>query len=71
MLYWWLSLLSVLKSSKCILNKLHVDSHELSHECLHVADGLVPLQEPVLVEGSNLAQLRFEFPITVLHKLLL
>ena len=60
-----------LKSSKCILDKLHVDGHELGNKRLHVVDGLVPLLEPVLVEGSNLAQFCLQFSITVLHKLLL
>ena len=63
--------MSFLKSSKCILHKLHIDGHKLGNKGLHVVDGLVPLLQPVLIEGSNLAQLCLQLPITVLHQLLL
>ena len=71
MLYWLGDWYVFLKSSKCILHKLHIDGHKLGNKGLHVVDGLVPLLKPVLIEGSNLAQLCLQLPITVLHQLLL
>ena len=58
----------LLEAATCVLHELHVHRHELGDEGLEVVDRLVPLLQPVLVEGSDLAELRLQLSIADLDR---
>merc|ERR1719209_1849869 len=60
-----------LESPAGLLHEPEVDRHELGDEGLEVVDRLVPLLQPVLVQGRDLAELGLELAVADLDQLLL